>query len=47
MLGKALEGLGKESGDAHVSDLVGRCRAIEREEGDRKGKGEEKMRSGD
>jgi hypothetical protein len=32
-LEKALLGLSRESGDAHVSDLVGRCRALEREEG--------------
>jgi cation transport protein ChaC len=28
-LGEALRGLGRESGDRHVEDLVRRCRAIE------------------
>ncbi|KAI8940046.1 hypothetical protein NX059_003766 [Plenodomus lindquistii] len=32
-LGEALKGLGRESGDEHVEDLVRRCREIERSEG--------------
>jgi cation transport protein ChaC len=31
-LGRALEGLGEGSGDAHVEDLVGRCRVLEGKE---------------
>jgi cation transport protein ChaC len=32
-LEKSLKGLGRESGDKHVQDLVRRCREIERVEG--------------
>lgn len=38
-LEEALEGLGSGSGDAHVSDLVRRCKEIENEGGEERGGG--------
>lgn len=51
-LEKALLGLGRESGDAHISDLVKRCKKLEaegnvvNEGGSRRGDGDELKRVG-
>ena len=41
MLERALGELSRDSGDAHVSDLVRRCKEIEKEEMERLGGGED------
>ena len=46
-LEKALLELSTDSGDKHVSDLVRRCRAIEKEEDVEEGEGEEPIADGE